>query len=348
MVLGLAFAIAACGDQVELVEDTEVMLGAAGESCTSRKDCVAGLACLDNRCVDPATAAPDPDGGMEMVTDTRGAAGESCTRRADCRAGNACVDNVCVSEESLPEGMLPSVRGERGESCQARNDCANDLACIMERCTEHDFAFDVQTKQCFRVQCEADADCCESFVAPVNCPSLQVACDGGDAASCSLFQAQCVCRLGCQANLCAVADMCVADTNCFSPLRCFDGRCAQCMVSTDCTGTDQQCVAGVCRAACQRNEQCPLFHACQSGECVEVGCQSARECYFATMNPLSTCQDGECLTPCENDAECGPLQICETGSCKFVGCETNEECRVLLGLASVPGSDRAVCREPDR
>ena len=57
------------------------------------------------------------------------------------------------------------------------------------------------------------------------------------------------------------------------------------------TGTDQQCVDGACTSGCKHNEQCPLFNECQSGECVEVGCKSARECYFATKNPLSECRD---------------------------------------------------------
>lgn len=345
-----AFALAGwgCGDKVELTEDTSER-GAEGESCASRSDCEDGLACLDNRCVDPMDERPVVDGGTPVpVADTRGAAGESCTRRADCRSGNACVDNVCVAEDSLPVGMLPSVRGDRGESCEARNDCKDDLACINERCIESDFSFDVQPKECFRVQCELDEDCCESFTAPINCPTLQTACDGGDAPSCLLYDTQCVCPYACQEQACAVVNTCIVDGDCFSPtLRCFDGLCAQCMVSTDCADTEQQCVAGVCRAGCVRNEQCPLFHACQEGECVDVGCQSARECYFATQNPLTECQDGSCVTPCGNDAECGEFQVCNQGSCTFIGCETNDECRVYLGLQSVPGSDRAVCREPE-
>jgi hypothetical protein len=122
------------------------------------------------------------------------------------------------------------------------------------------------------------------------------------------------------------------------------------MVSADCTGAeDQQCVSGTCRAACERNEQCPLFQACQSGECVQAGCSSARECYFSTGNPLSECSDdGRCITPCDADAECGNFQVCDEGTCKFIGCTSDEECRVMLGIQSIPGSDRAVCREPDR
>jgi hypothetical protein len=339
----------ACGDDDSSGNSADDVRGAAGESCTSRRDCEEGLSCIDNRCVKPGSVKNDDDGGMAMeIVDTRGEAGESCTRRADCRTGNACVDNVCVNEDALPAGMVPSTRGQRGESCQARNDCKDDLACINQICIESDFMFSVSTKQCFRVQCDKDDDCCESFVAPISCPSLQTACDGGDTASCNAFDAQCKCNQVCRTNLCTFANACKTDVDCGAPsLHCFSGMCAQCKASTDCTGMDQQCVAGVCTAGCMHNEQCPLFNECKDGECVKSGCKTARECYFATQNPLSECKDGECITPCTNDASCGQQQICDDGHCVFVGCESDEECRALLGLASVVGSDRAVCREPD-
>jgi hypothetical protein len=83
------------------------------------------------------------------------------------------------------------------------------------------------------------------------------------------------------------------------------------------TMRDQQCVSGVCTAGCLRNKQCPLFDECKDGECIEVGCNTARDCFFATKNPLSECMD-------------------------------KSASRALLGLASVVGSDRAVCRAPNR
>jgi hypothetical protein len=343
----LVLAVLACGDKVEVVEDPSAR-GAEGESCTSRSDCEDGLACIDNRCVEPGADSGEADGGDTMpVADTRGSAGESCTRRADCMSGHACVDSVCLDEGDLPMGMIPSTRGARGESCQARNDCVDELACIGGRCIENDFSFDVQPKECFRVQCEEDDECCSSFVAPIDCPTLQTACEGGDAASCTLFDAQCVCPFRCTEQSCIVANACEVDTDCFSAaLRCFDGVCAQCVMSSDCPVEGEQCMSGVCRAGCERNDQCPLFFACQEGECIETGCQSARECYFATQDPLSECRDGTCVTPCENDAECGAFEACSNRSCMFIGCETDEECRILLGVQSVPGSDRAVCREP--
>ena len=141
--------------------------------------------------------------------------------------------------------------------------------------------------------------------------------------------------------------MCKVDTDCGAPpLHCFDGSCAQCEETSDCAD-GQQCVAGVCQPGCKIDEDCPLFNECKDSECIAVGCKSARECYFSTKNPLSECKDHECITPCTSDTECGEFNLCSDGRCTFVGCKTDDECRVLLGLAGLPGDERAVCREPD-
>jgi hypothetical protein len=323
--------------------------GGAGESCASRNDCKDGLACTDNRCVKPGATSKQKDSGtaMPVVDAGGGRPGESCTRRADCQTGNACIDDVCVSEAELPMGTVPSTRGDRGESCRARNDCMDGLACINQVCIEADIMFTVSTKQCVRVQCETDQDCCENFVAAVNCASMQKGCKSNHYL-CPTFYSQCKCNQVCQANMCTPVTMCMDDTNCGTTQRCLSGVCAQCKTSTDCTGSDQQCVAGVCRAPCMNNEQCPLFSECQSGKCVAVGCKSDRECYFETKNQLSQCKDTKCITPCTEDAMCGDFQVCNQGQCVFVGCETDEECRAMLNVQNVPGGDRAVCREPDK
>lgn len=341
-----AVVLCACTDSV--VKESPAVRGMEGESCQSRNDCETGLGCVDNRCVSSLpTSATEGDGGAAMV-DSRGKSGESCTRRADCQAGLACVDNVCGDEaETLPEGMTPSTRGDRGESCQARNDCRAELACINNRCIENDYDVTVQPKECIRLQCIEDEDCCENFVLSTYCPMYQELCDMGDAISCQSFDAVCVCPWACEANICNTVNRCTDDLDCGSVLRCFSGRCSQCEVSDDCLDPDDQCVNNVCRSGCQRNEQCPLFYECRSGECVDVGCQSDRECYFATNDPRSECRDTECMSPCDNDAECGTFSLCEDGACVFVGCETDEECRIYLGLANTFGSDQAVCRDPD-
>lgn len=323
--------------------------GGAGESCTARHDCEADLICLDNRCLPAALPATgDADGGSEEPPDTRGGAGESCARRADCSGGLLCVAQVCV-EAPGSTTQMKNVLGERGESCQASNDCQSGLACIMNRCVSAESTIAVQAKQCFRVQCELDEDCCKSFVAPLNCPMWKMSCSAGDTAACTTFNAACTCSQKCQNSICMAVRKCMVDSDCtVATERCLSGACAQCASDADCTMPGQRCIGAVCRAGCERNEQCPLFSECKSGECSEVGCKTDRECYFASKNSLARCVDKKCATPCTSDAQCPELQVCRDTRCKFVGCESNEECRVLLNLAGVPGNDRAVCRLPDR
>ncbi len=331
-----------CGDKVTVNKTAK---GGAGESCTRRDDCETNLTCIDNRCISPAAANAKQDGGM--MIETRGQAGESCTRRADCQSKLACVAQVCVAETSLTD-MPQSAQGDRGESCQARNDCAPGLACVNAHCSPDSYDVTVQAKDCFRVECSKTTDCCDTFLASTSCPSWKTLCDGGDASYCNIYDSQCKCPYTCSNELCVIEDHCTMDTDCGSSLlKCFDMKCAQCKVNADCADPDAACVSGVCKAGCKRNEQCPLFQACQSGKCVDVGCASDRECLFSTQDPLSKCVDKKCVTPCQNDTECtGPFQVCDMGSCKFVGCETNEECRVFLGIQDSLGQETAVCRAP--
>lgn len=342
--------IVGCKDEAPS-EATPGARGNAGESCSARSDCLDGLACINNRCIEPAASTGDKDdGGQRDVADPGGSMGESCTRRADCQAGLACFDNVCEDPDSPAlEGMPPMVRGDRGESCMARNDCNTGLACIGQRCVENDFDLDVEAKQCYRVQCTADTECCENFQPNPNCPMWQSQCDMGDQNSCTIFNNNCLCQLSCQDQVCTRVNRCSTDTDCGvgGVLRCLDGTCTQCRAPADCQDPDDLCIAGVCRSGCERNEQCPLFFECQAGQCEEVGCTSDRECLFATKDPRSKCNDGKCESPCENDAECGDLHACVDGRCKFVGCATDEECRIYLNLANVQDSTRAVCQAPD-
>ena len=323
--------------------------GGEGESCAARSDCDEGLICLDNRCLrDGASLDKDADAGTERPTDTRGTAGESCTRRADCTTNLLCVANVCV-EGPASHSDMQSPLGDRGESCQARNDCAAGLACVMNRCVIGQSSVPVLQKQCFRVQCELDEDCCKTFVAPLNCATLKMSCSAGDTTACTTYNASCTCNQACKNSLCIPVRKCSMDTDCaVATERCFAGQCAQCGSDTDCTVAGQRCISGICRAGCERNEQCPIFSECKAHECTVVGCKSDRECYFATKSPLARCVERACVTPCSTDAQCPDLQACRDAKCVPVGCESNEECRIMLNLASVPGNERAVCRMPDR
>src|SRR5262245_55470370 len=71
-----ALAPSACSD--DSPQGESVALGGTGESCTARRDCAAGLACVEQVCIDPAAV----DGGLPIQQ--RGSVGESCRASNDC------------------------------------------------------------------------------------------------------------------------------------------------------------------------------------------------------------------------------------------------------------------------
>ena len=266
----------------------------------------------------------------------------------------ACVGLVsvlsgCNSDDS--QKVAPANRSERGEACEARNDCVDGLACIGGLCLLNEYPIAVQTKECFRIECQIDEDCCQNFspsVTQATCDLYSTECTTNlDQYYCDLYNQNCICNEICEDELCISAINCSDTIPCAEGV-CDNGVCVECVVDIDCPG-DGTCNVETnrCIDHCTVNEECGLFEACTNGECVESGCNDDRECYFATGNPLVECDDGECRIPCENDAECDAFEACQNGLCVFVGCETNEQCRVLLGIQEEDGPARAVCRDPD-
>ena len=96
LALGLAFAMAACGDK-----DKKPKTG----MCKSDKDCKGGhclkgkcVACLDDsHCTQGQTCS---DG--QCVAKTSG-----CQRRSDCAAGQACKNGTCVKAECTKDADCP-------------------------------------------------------------------------------------------------------------------------------------------------------------------------------------------------------------------------------------------------
>lgn len=373
----------------------------------------------------------------------------------------------CSSDKA--QLVQPETRGKRGEKCQARNDCEAGLACLNGVCAKNDFGLTVLPKQCDRVECETDVDCCgdKPQTAPAKCSARAATCDtptipgcvpttctsdttcmGGtcNKGSCSLVGGTCtsdtackdtcdttnntctlslgvcavdtdclyyaynatntcqnrtcncqnpqynpvdpicadpdcknVCLLRCDAELCVKDNSCKVDTDCLSVgLKvCDAGHCAECTADSDCDTTNMEtCSKGVCKKPCTKNEECPIFDECQSGDCVYVGCKSDRECILSAsgstpVNGVGTnigssedarllkCLPSEadptistCKIPCENDGSCGSeFEVCDQGYCKFIGCDTDEECRAYLGLQNQMTTDakpfvtKAVCRQ---
>lgn len=364
-----------------------------------------------------------------------------------CASACALIFIACAGDSN--QVVEPEARGQRGESCRARNDCESGLACISGTCSRNDFDITPEAKQCDRVDCQEDTDCCgdRPIDPPPECadratlctPSLpgcvptsctsDSECNGGSCGtgSCSTSGSSCTsdtdCMDTCVGSFCSVSGLsCITDGDCFSSgtcvgrscscqnpqydptnpvcsnpdctdtctLRCVEercvadsscdqdsdcfargltlcdgGRCVACVEDDDCdVEGGETCVDNECVEPCTQNEECPLFHACEGGECVEKGCSSNRECVLAASQTgsgedarLAQCLPSDedpdvkvCKVPCENDGACSQFEICDSGFCKFIGCESDEECRSFLGIEnemkseSQPFVSRAVCR----
>jgi hypothetical protein len=190
-----------------------------------------------------------------------------------------------------------------------------------------------------------------------------------------------ICLLRCENQLCVQDHSCKGSADC-TPLglaACVSGRCVECTKNSECdTDNEETCEDNVCHKPCTENEECPLFHACEKGDCVYAGCSDDRECILAAAraqvgggdNAAAAVVGGDdprlykclkddanpefktCKVPCENDGSCGQFQVCDGGYCKFVGCDSDEQCRNYLGIANQVTSDskpfiaKAQCVDP--
>lgn len=371
LVFTLSFV--ACGGDDETVQTIQPQTrGQRGETCLARNDCEAGLACINSVCskndFDISSTAKHCD-RIDCQADDDCCAGKpreapaKCANKASiCNSPSLpdCVQTSCTSDSACGAGECGMGQcSNTFTSCDANSDCTDTCNTTSGFCTNNSGR-----------SCTTSADCtgtCQSRVCncenPAYDPSDPICtdpdCDGE------------VCMLKCEDEACVLDVSCEADQDCLgnpAGRYCDAGKCVQCKDDEQCTGDGQSCVQGVCKEPCTQNEECPLFHACQEGSCVETGCTSDRECVLAAGRGqgasredarLSKCLPSsenpdvkECKIPCENDGACGSeLEVCESGYCKFVGCDNDEECRTYLGLEnqgqspSQPYVSKAVCRE---
>ena len=240
--------------------------------------------------------------------------------------------------------------GRRGESCTSTIDCAPGLACVNEVCTVGDFVYQPTGKECVRIECRTPEDCCPE--PPSYCVQLQQECAQGLTVSCSSWQTYCTCDptvWACDENQCV--EVC-ANRGALCNIRgiCDGSRCVQCLMNTDCFSSNEVCTGNECVSQCEEQADCPYFHDCQNGACVEVGCSNDRECIAFTRNVLAYCDpEKECQIPCATDIECDSatsfdFTACINGLCQSVGCDSDEECRILLRVGSLGNDFEAECR----
>ncbi len=210
---------------------------------------------------------------------------------------------------------------DRNESCQRSADCSGDLVCVNGTCGPVNLGITPATNQCVAIQCSTADDCC------ANPPCTNYAC---------------------------TADKCVNSTSCQTNIDCFgltpicnNGACVACVQDTDC-GNNETCTNNACTASCTADNECPIFYACTSGACTNVGCASDRECVLYRDSEFAFCDNSTtpptCSIKCDNDSECGKLELCVNHGCVPAGCSTDEECKAILG--PLPPNEHAVCRAP--
>jgi hypothetical protein len=219
-----------------------------------------------------------------------------------------------------------------------------------------DLFIDPTSKQCVKVQCRVNTDCC-GFSG--ECPARRRECEAGIEAGCQIFNDICDCpttdRWDCVDNQCVALTTssisCTRDAGLPCSLAdagylldgwCNGASCVECLESSHCTtkpacvGKLCDCVQEKCTPVCASDLDCTGLSKCQDRKCVDAPCTTNRECIAATANPLSLCNQGKCQIPCVADLDCPAdstsraLSVCVNGYCKDAGCETRDECRILL------------------
>jgi hypothetical protein len=229
--------------------------------------------------------------------------------------------------------VQPETRGKRGETCLARNDCDTGLACLNGICAKNEFNVEVTAKQCTRVECAEDTDCCgdKQTEAPEKCTGRESICNEPTLPGC--VTQSCVSETTClggapclgtcvgtgqtAGTTCETAADCPkVENTCVIPAGLTSGTCSAtftfCDSITPCTTLPATCSAKSCR--CQNPDYMPASDICTDADCEDI-------C-------LLRCQDSLCLEDksCKTDAQCLALGLtkCDGGRC--VDCTTNKDC----------------------
>ena len=282
--------------------------GGAGESCTARRDCASGLACIGLVCVDTgALAGRAPPSGQ-------GASGESCRARNDCQAGLACISDVCIgSSVTLPSTTKSCVRVE----CTVTDDCCKSFV-PSPNCSVYQQSCATDPTACYTYHslCDCNKACTDSL-----CVDTPPACTAN--AECASLLTP-FCASGACVE-CAQPGDCPGQND-----QCLDGKCKPpCTIDDQCALLEA-CQNGSCvHVGCQSDRECAFMEGDSRATCVDTECQV----------PCS--QDADCARRIGS----GSFDICVDGKCQFVGCETDAECRAYLGVEDQTSSTvKAVCQ----
>ena len=219
----------------------------------------------------------------------------------------------------------PAAKSQRGESCQYHGDCDTGLSCQGNVCIPGVYSITPSAKQCVAIQCQTPSDCpgcaggaqCQYVCTnnqcipqttcqqDFNCNPPTSHCNNGTCVEC-VTAIDCPIGDSCSNGVCLVA--CTKDTQCPDLLRCVNGVCGTpgCKSNTECINYTHEplstCTDGKCAVPCQRDLECNTggqfdFQVCQSGSCVDIGCQSDKECQLR-YDPMASGQvQYVCETP---------------------------------------------------
>jgi hypothetical protein len=377
--IGAALAVAmACaagcseGDETQTTVEPQTR-GQRGESCQARNDCQEGLACIAQTCsrndfdVDVSVLHCDQ---IDCSVDTDCCGNKPLEAPAKCDDRDLicftpslpnCITTSCTSDATCGGGICGNgFCSESGLSCTTLAQCTDECG-VDGFCTLSNFACTVATET---IDCQYFGQTCTGRVCNCSNPAY----DPTDPI-CNDPDCEDICTLRCREERCIQDNSCEEDIDCAPFLLpfCLGGLCVECTESADCNeDIGETCIDNRCDTPCLQHEECPLFHQCVDGECVETGCTGDRECVLAASTGsigsvedarLSKCLPSDidptistCKVPCENDGSCADFQICDAGYCRFIGCMTDEECRSYLGLSNIDPevlgyAPRAVCRE---
>lgn len=392
MVFVAGWSLQGCSTNAQKIEPET--RGKRGESCLARNDCSSGLACINGMCAknefnisvtakqctrvecaeiedccgSKATEAPAKCEGRNEICDPANQRFPDCVATICTTANEAtvCGQGTC-QPGSCTGGTSP------GTACETAADCPKDTCNLITGfCTVNTIYSCTSDLQCPGATASCSTRTC-NCVNPVFDPSDPI---------CTDEECEDVCLLRCEDSLCVEDQSCKTDTECLAlGLQiCDGGRCVECTDKTECDeDADETCEDGFCKKPCKYNEECPLFHECNSqGDCEYSGCHDDRECILAASRGVVVDGEGQaaveggtddprlyqclasdsdpdhktCKIPCENDGSCGQFQVCDDGYCKFVGCDSDEQCRNYLGIANQVTSDtkpfvaQAKCVDP--
>ncbi|MFT5041888.1 MAG: hypothetical protein ACI8TX_002868, partial [Hyphomicrobiaceae bacterium] len=265
----------------------------AGTCGGSGRDCSDGVTCTVDSCDD------DADECVSTPDDGACSDGDFCDGDEVCDIDNDCVEGVAVDCSGLDETCLLGVCDEVGDACST--DSANESGVC------DDGVASTENDQCINGFCVGeDIDCSDGIPCTIDSFSEELE-------ACENIPNDPLCDNG---DFCDGAETCSADSGCLIA------------AVVDCSGLDDQCLAGVCdegsnacvaqsaneAGSCDDGAFCTVSDTCESGSCVG----SVRDCDDGVGCSIDSCDEelDSCIATtdnasCDDGLFCNGVEICD-------------------------------------